>query len=210
MRGTDFQSVQPIQTIRKTMSSPVASTLLRCRWFRSKRRGIVARMATSVPAAEQDAPWKEALDQFLNPFLAFFFPDLHQDIDWTRPYQALDKEFQQIIRGAAAGKALADKLYKVWLKTGSELWIIIHIEIQAQVDPKFPERMFDYNQRAYQLYRRLVISLALLCDEDPDWRPNYFGYGGWGSTMGLTFRPAKLLDYTGDREALERSKNPIA
>lgn len=36
-----------------------------------------------------DSPWKDALHLYLDYFLAFFFPDIHGDIDWdrgTRPW----------------------------------------------------------------------------------------------------------------------------
>src|SRR5437899_2164717 len=32
------------------------------------------------PLADNDSPWKEALDHFLRPFLAFFFPAIHADL----------------------------------------------------------------------------------------------------------------------------------
>jgi hypothetical protein len=67
---------------------------------------------------ETDSPWKEALQHFLEPFVAFFFPAIHAAVDWQRGYQALDKEFQQIIRGAPTGTALADKLFRVWRRDG--------------------------------------------------------------------------------------------
>jgi hypothetical protein len=95
--------------------------------------------------ADYDSPWKLALYKYLNWFLAFFFPQIHADVDWSRGYEALDKEFQQVIRGAKVGKAIADMLFKIWLKDGSELWLLIHIEIQGSYDKLFPGRMFDYN-----------------------------------------------------------------
>src|SRR5258708_2747857 len=115
-----------------------------------------------MPVTDVDSPWKEALDCFLAKFLAFFFPRAYRAINWSRGYEALDKEFQQIVREAVAGRVVADKLYKVWLKNGQETWILIHIEIQGQVEQGFPRRMFDYNVRALQLYGRTVVSLAVL------------------------------------------------
>ena len=82
--------------------------------------------------ADFDTPWKDILDCWFERFLAFFFPDIHADLDWARGYEALDKEFQQIIRRAKRGKLLADKLFKVWLHDGSERWLLIHIEIQGK------------------------------------------------------------------------------
>jgi hypothetical protein len=62
------------------------------------------------------------LDHFFGPFLAFFFPEVHAAIDWSRPCEALDKELQQIMSESELGLRLADKLFKVWLKDGQEVW----------------------------------------------------------------------------------------
>ena len=91
---------------------------------------LMTRRAT--PGSDWDSPWKEALRHFLERFLAFFFPDIHKAIDWKRGYEDLEKEFQQIVREAAAGKVFADKLFKVWLKDGAESWLLIHVEIQGE------------------------------------------------------------------------------
>src|SRR4051794_26392863 len=107
---------------------------------------------------EFDSPWKEALQAYLPDFLVFFFADIHADIDWSRGYQSLDKEFQKIARRAKVGKRLADKLFKVWLKDGSEHWLLIHVEIQGDYETDFPARMFDYNAAARQLYNKDVVS----------------------------------------------------
>lgn len=161
-------------------------------------------------ADDFDSPWKDALHVYFQAFLAFFFLDIHDDIDWTRGYEALDKEFQQIIRRAKIGKRLADKLFKAWLLNGEEHWILIHVEVQGQQEETFPERMFNYNSAVRKLYHRDVVSLAVLCDADGDWRPTGFGYGRWGCRMELTFRIAKLLDHADHEVMLETSKNPFA
>jgi hypothetical protein len=161
-------------------------------------------------ADDFDSPWKDALQCYFEAFLAFFFADIHADIDWSRKYEALDKEFQQIIRQAKVGKRLTDKLFKVWLPGGEERWILIHVEIQGEREMEFPERMFNYNSAARKLYNQAVVSLAVLCDDDPDWRPNSFGYGHWGSRMELTFRVAKLLEFASKPVSLNANANPFA
>jgi hypothetical protein len=50
--------------------------------------------------SEYDSPWKEALDVYFEQFLAFFFPLVHRDVDWSRGYEILDKELQQVVREA--------------------------------------------------------------------------------------------------------------
>jgi hypothetical protein len=162
------------------------------------------------PTDEFDSPWKETLQAYLPYFLAFLFPDIHADVDWSRGYQSLDKEFQKIARRAKVGKRLADKLFKVWLNDGSEHWLLIHVEIQGEYEKGFPERMFEYNAAARQLYNKDVVSLAVLCDDRPDWRPTTFAHGRWGCKMELTFRIAKLLDYADRVEELEASDNRLA
>ncbi len=156
-----------------------------------------------------DSPWKEALQAYLPSFLGFFFADIHTDVDWTRGYESLDKEFQQIVRRAKVGKCLADKLFKIWLKDGGERWLLIHIEIQGDYEKEFPERMFDYHVAARQLYNQQVVSLAVLCDDNANWRPTTFEYENWSCRLHLTFRIAKLLDFAADLSALERSDNPF-
>jgi hypothetical protein len=70
--------------------------------------------------------------------------------------------------------------------------------------------MFVYNYRAFDRYRRPVVSLAVLCDERPNWRPNEFRYSHWGCTMGLEFPVVKLLDYGDKASSLESDANPFA
>jgi hypothetical protein len=70
--------------------------------------------------------------------------------------------------------------------------------------------MYDYNTRLTHRYNQMVVSLAVLADDDPDWRPDHYGSELWGWSIRMAWPPVKLLDYA-DREAeLERSKNPFA
>jgi hypothetical protein len=157
-----------------------------------------------------DSPWKETLHHFFRAVLAFFFPDLHDGIDWSKGYEALDKEFQQIVADARAGRGLADKLFKVWRTDGREVWLLVHVEVQARAERRFGRRMFRYNIRCFELYDRPVVSLAILCDDRPTWRPRGFSYGGWGSRTGIRFPTVKLLDYADRAAELAASTNPVA
>jgi hypothetical protein len=161
---------------------------------------------------EFDSPWKEALDRFLPLFLRFFFPDAHREIDWERGYEALDKELAQIVREAESGGRLADKLFRVWRTNGDEAWVLIHVEIQAQVEAvaDFTERIYAYNYRIYDRFQRPVASMVVLGDDQPNWRPEEFRYALWGTELRLKFRTVKLLDYQNRQEELERHDNPFA
>jgi len=79
-----------------------------------------------------DSPWKDILSSYFEEFIGFFFPQANRAIDWSKPYQFLDTELQQIVRDAELGKRIADKLAQVWLNNGESTWVLVHIEIQNQ------------------------------------------------------------------------------
>ena len=160
--------------------------------------------------ADYDSPWKEALEDFFPDFMAFFFPDAHVDIDWDKGYQFLDKELQQVTRDAALGRRFADTLAQVWRQGGEETWVLVHVEVQGQPQAEFAERMYVYNYRLFDRYRRHVASLAVLADDQAGWRPQEFGYELWGCRAGLVFPSVKLLDYRSQWSSLEGSRNPFA
>ena len=160
--------------------------------------------------ANYDESWKEALTEYFEPFLRFFFPEVHQLIDWTKPPQSLEKELQQITASSKTKKRFTDKLYQVWLLEGQEVWILIHIEIQSQYEESFPQRMYIYNYRAFDLYHQPVISLAILGDERVNWRPDSYNYTIASCELTLKFPTVKLLDYEARWSELEASTNPFA
>jgi hypothetical protein len=83
----------------------------------------------------------------------------------------------------------------VWLLDNQEVWILIHVEVQSQYDKEFSQRMFIYNYRAFDLYQKPVISLAILGDETKSWRPSSYQYGLGNSQLTFNFSIVKLLDY---------------
>jgi hypothetical protein len=65
-------------------------------------------------------------------------------------------------------------------------------------------------RRLFDRYGHEVVSLAILADADPNWRPTGFSYGRWGFRSGTEFPSVKLLDYGRNWQALEASSNPFA
>jgi hypothetical protein len=164
----------------------------------------------STAPTDYDSPWKEMLEHFFPHFLLFFFPDIHADVDWTRDVEFLESELQQITRGAATGKRRVDKLVRVFLKTGEEQWVLVHVEVQGQRDDEFAERVYIYNYRIFDIFRRPVASLAVLTDDHPGWRPDSFSYSQWGVRAGLDFRSIKVLDWGEHWADLEQDPSPFA
>jgi hypothetical protein len=161
-------------------------------------------------SADYDSPWKEALDVYFEPFLALLFPEAHGQIDWSRGHESLDKEFQQVVPEAEVGRRYVDKLVKVWRNEGTECWVLIHIEVQTARDADFAQRMYVYNYRVFDKYNRMVASLAVLADDDPDWLPDEYRSELFGCETGIRFPIAKLIILGANPAALETSTNPFA
>jgi hypothetical protein len=156
-----------------------------------------------------DGSWKDALDFFPKEFLAFFYPDIHADIDWTTDPVALEQEFRASSPASVTGPLRCDKLLRVALHEEEET-AYLHVEVQCQFDSEFPRRAFDYNQGATRQYGATISTLVLLGDDNPEWRPAEFRRERWNCWSGVGWRPMKILAYQGRDEELEQHENPVA
>jgi hypothetical protein len=82
--------------------------------------------------------------------------------------------------------------------------------VQTTRDADFPQRMYVYNYRIHDRYNRDVASLAVLADDDPDWRPAEHRRRVFGCETGIVFPHVKLLDFVANEAVLEASINPFA
>lgn len=103
-----------------------------------------------------------------------------------------------------------DKLVKVYLRDGSEKWLLIHIEVQGYRDPDFPKRVYKCNYRIADRFDEEVISIALLTDDDPNFGAHVYEVSRWDFQLYFKFPLVKLLDYRDKWEELERDRNPFA
>jgi len=157
-----------------------------------------------------DSPWTDILEAYFPRFIEFFFPDIFPEINWEKGYEFLDKELQKVAPDAETGRRTVDKLVKVWLKDGTEIWAVVHVEIQGKADPEFAKRMYMYNYRLFDKHDKKIISLAVLTDNRKNWKPDRYGYTLCGCKVELQFPVVKLLDYLKDWNYLESSDNPFA
>ncbi|BAY63289.1 hypothetical protein NIES22_33750 [Calothrix brevissima NIES-22] len=162
------------------------------------------------PATEYDSPWKDILQTYFSEFMQFFFPNAYNEIDWRQQPEFLDKELQEVVVDAEIGRRFADKLVKVYLQNGQETWVLIHVEVQSQEEADFAARMYTYNYRIYDRYKKSVASLAILGDEKANWRPEQFGYSLFGCTLNFQFPIIKLIDYQPRLLELDNDNNPFA
>jgi hypothetical protein len=125
----------------------------------------------------QDIGWKEGLEFYFEPAMELMFPDAHAQIDWSRGYEFLDKELQQILPESEIGPRYVDKLAKVYLKNGDEHWVLLHVDVQGDPQKHFSQRMYVYNDRGLgrkdvqALFRLIYWFLVLPPEmEDQIWR----------------------------------------
>ena len=99
-------------------------------------------------------------------------------------------------------------------RKSDDFWLFF-IEVQAEWEADFPERIFHYNYRFSALLKQAVSSLVVYADSNPKWKPDTYTSkspaGKTGTTF--TFDPAKILDFRerrSDLEALVSRKNVAA
>ncbi len=165
----------------------------------------------------EESPWKEIVKEYFPEFIDFFFPQIGEEIDYKKGYEFLDKEFEKVVKDAKIGTRLADLLVKVYLKSGEEKWLLIHIEVQGYYEKDFAKRMYIYNYRIFDRYGIDVISLALLIDSIASFRPESYERKFKGFELIFRFPIVKLIDYKKEEryKALEKQiemkgKNPIS
>ena len=158
--------------------------------------------------SDYDTGWKEVIEVYFEQVMQFFFPQIHSEIDFVKGFEFLDKEFSKIVKASEERKRYADKLIKVYLKNGHEQWLLIHIEVQGFKEAGFEERLYIYNYRIFDRYRKQVITLVILADEDPEYKPCVYEVKRWGFELMFRFPLIKLLDYR-DKLMLENLTGPF-
>ena len=163
-----------------------------------------------TPKDQYDSPWKEAIEQYFPEFIMFYFPDAYAGIDWKKEHVFLDQELRAVVQDAELGTRFVDKLVRVTELSGKECWIYIHVEVQGTRQTEFAQRMFVYNYRIFDRYKKPVASLAVLADEHKHWKPTSYGYNVLGCRHTLEFPVAKLTDYDENLDELLASDNAFA
>ncbi len=160
--------------------------------------------------AQDDSVWKEALDDLLEQFMDLLFENYHERIDWSKGYQRLEKEMIEISEEGGFSKQSADKLYRVYLKTGEEQLVLLHVEVQGYADKQFAERVWNYKNLIERKYRQRVLSFAVLTDPDKDFRPTEYRWEFEEHLELYRFPSVKILDFWQKWAALEQDPNPFA
>ena len=156
-----------------------------------------------------DTLWKGILEDLFDDFLRFIYPDADDLFDMARGFDFLDKELEDLFpQTDEENIRYVDKLVRVWLKDGTEEWILIHIEVQGAPEISFPERMYIYNYRLRDKFNRKITAWAILADRNKKFLPRHFKESYLGTTLTYEFNMLKIINQ--DEEALRKMDNPFA
>ena len=156
----------------------------------------------------KDILWKAIIEDFFSEFLCFFYPEAPDIFDFSKDFEFLDKELEQMIFPSSSKNRIADKLVKVYTKDGKEKWVLIHLEIQGYEDQQFAERMFTYYYRIWDKYRQKIAALAIFTDNAENYRPDKFEMTFLDTSLNFSYKTIKLSDYK--PEDFQKSENPFA
>ncbi|WP_164126138.1 hypothetical protein [Sphingobacterium luzhongxinii] len=158
-----------------------------------------------------DPLWKSILEQTFSHFLQFMFPDADQVFDLNRPFDYLDKEFESLFPPEGNGKGIryVDKLVKVFLKDGSEQFVLCHVEVQSSRGKgDLAERMYQYFYKISDRYKVPVTAIAILADSNKNYRPTVYIQQFMGTVLRYDFNCYKVLDQ--DETTLRANANPFS
>jgi hypothetical protein len=187
---------------------------------------------------DADNPWKEVCAKKLPLVLALLFRRVHRSLSWEQDYESLDQELRKLAPELRTGKRIADRLIKAFSRVRDQEKSearYFHLEVQGKKEKGFERRMHIYNYRAEDRFGQPVASLAILVDEDPNWRPTRYVAGfypikrrptqeeqGQGpdtpmrprrrryrAERTLRFLMVKLIDFRGREAELEALDNPM-
>jgi soluble cytochrome b562 len=156
----------------------------------------------------KDILWKGIIEDLFEHFLTYFYPNSPEIFDFSKGFEFLDKELEQITIPARSKHRFADKLVKVYTKEGEEKWVLIHIEVQGYEDEIFSKRMFTYHYRIYDKHDKTIAAFALFTDDNPKYRPNTFESELLDTKVFYQYGTFKLSDYK--VEDFKESNNPFA
>ena len=106
-----------------------------------------------------DGAWKTILEAFERELVEVLFPEIYEQVDWSKPTEAMDNELleiqKEIFEKESTEKIISDKIIKLHFKDSSSKLIFIHVEVQSsnRSNENFGERMFRYFYRIWDRFR---------------------------------------------------------
>jgi hypothetical protein len=158
---------------------------------------------------KKDEKWKSLISKYLKEFLSFFMSNLYKEVDFDKGYEFLDGELNKIKIKSKSKNRRSDKLVKVYLKDGSEQYLLVHIEVQGYFEEDFADRMLTYYYRTSDLHQtRNITAISIYTEDNKDFKPNKVEYNNFGTRILYEFNTYKVLEQK--EKELKNSDNIFA
>jgi len=157
----------------------------------NKRKAV-----TEKPTKQNGELLKGAFEEWFVEFLRFIYPNADELFDFTRGLTFMDKELLAIIpeRERKKGKRIADLLVKVYLKDGTERWILLHTEIEGGNQEDFASRLFQYWYRIFDRYRVPVETIAVFTGDKSQHKPSEYIHKSIDTSIHFRYRTYHIFD----------------
>ncbi len=160
-----------------------------------------------------DTLWKNVINLFIEDFVSFFMADLYPKVDFTIKPDFLDKELDKVFGdGNPKGVRRSDQLVRLHLKDGTNCWILVHIEVQKELNSSFSKRMFRYFYRIYDKYEEEssgIEAVAVLLNKISKYEKyNTYLYKYGETEIRYKYRIYQIFNQS--EEYLSNNKNPFS
>jgi pentatricopeptide repeat protein len=162
------------------------------------------------PRKKNDELLKGIFKENFPDFLRFIYPDANELLDFDKGVEFMDKELHSIIpnRESKRDKREADLLAKLYLKDGTEKWVLLNVEIEGGNEQDFAYRLYQYNYRIRDRYNSSVAAIALFTGSESQKRPAEYREELLGTILSFKYLAIHIFEHT--EEALLANKNPFA
>ena len=116
-----------------------------------------------------DRLFKKLLTTFFFEFIDIFLPDVSNHVDKEIGFHPMSNEL--LTDGRAGGLHRVDILMKAKIR-GKETCFLIHVEAESTSRSHFPERMFAYFARLFEMYKLPVFPVVVLSYDAPFRQPS--------------------------------------
>ena len=144
--------------------------------------------------SDYDGAWKDLLHAHLRECLECYFPAVAKAVDWRRAPVFLDQELKELAISDDASGNRVDILVEVRLVDGGRQVIYLHMEVQSAFEEGFAGRVYRCFQGISRGTGRDVVTLVVLADLNPDWKPQAHEYQRLGCRLQFTFPVCKILE----------------
>ena len=158
---------------------------------------------------DQDYAWKNFISTDFFDFLRATQPQLYADVDTTVPVEFLEQEFHNSLRGKFKFKGKEkrlDKLAKLRLLTGDDLYVYCHSEIQDKLHDDLPERVYMYrNFISLRFNTQSITSIVFFTGKAPSEKHKVLNLAIYGTKLNFRYNCYVIAEQ--DTAVLEQSDN---